>query len=471
MNRIYTICKFFIGITLFSGLYFISCTEDEPEVFGNIHGFVSDASTRQHLSGASVSLNPRGKKMVTGSDGRFEYNRLEAGSYTLLISKDGYGDETVKVTVVPGETSECDIQLSTGDGQLKVNTAELNFGSDKVIMPFEINNGGQIDLRWEISSKCAWISEISPTSGTTTKGKTSAVKVTIDRSKLERNKKNRSSLAITSTSGTAEINITAEGEYDPENPNKPDPENPEEPDPTDPTIPSFLPGDPVRGGLIAYYNFNNADAKDATDNKMNGILLGNPDFLTKDTPNGKGKSIFLNSTKDQCVNIPTHNFPFAGLVDYTISLWIKDYSGLAVIITGVNSANYVYDDYPCLMSTATNHFLFIPKNDRYHKSTPFVFNHKSIQTQWHMVTVVVTRTGKSYDNTKKLYIDGEFYDSSVDNYGDYTSECTKIQIGGNADKHYTEAMSSMKVDNVRLYNCALESNDIEAIFLHEKKYE
>lgn len=40
-----------------------SCTEDEAEVNGNVHGYVSDETTGEPIRTASVTLNPGGKKL------------------------------------------------------------------------------------------------------------------------------------------------------------------------------------------------------------------------------------------------------------------------------------------------------------------------------------------------------------------------------------------------------------------------
>ena len=78
--------------------------------------YVSDEATGEPIRTASVTINPGGKKTVTGSDGRFEYTTLEAGQYTLQIAKDGYQTNVGNVTVVPGQTAQCDILLRPGDG-------------------------------------------------------------------------------------------------------------------------------------------------------------------------------------------------------------------------------------------------------------------------------------------------------------------------------------------------------------------
>ncbi len=125
-----------------------ACTEEEPDLFGNVHGYVSDEETGEPIRTASVTINPGGKKTVTGSDGRFEYQNLEAGQYTLQIAKDGYQTNVGNVTVVPGQTAQCDILLHPGDGYLKVNKTEINMGYNKNMAAFEISNTGKIDLQW-----------------------------------------------------------------------------------------------------------------------------------------------------------------------------------------------------------------------------------------------------------------------------------------------------------------------------------
>lgn len=448
---------FYLTLVTF-GLF--SCTENEPDVFGNVHGYVSDEATGEPIRTASVTINPGGKKTVTGNDGRFEYSNLEAGQYTLQITKDAYQTNVGNVTIIPGQTAQCDILLRPGDGYLKVNKTEINMGYNNTMAAFEISNTGKTDLQWTIKKDCAWISNIDPVTGTTQAGKKSSVTITIDRSKLEAGKTSSYSIVITSNSGAAELTILASGQGATDNPNSPD--NPDEPE--KPT-----PGGDVTAGLVAYYTFDNGDAKDATDNKMNGTLINSPEFTTN-TPSGQGKALFLNGTLEQFVNIPYN--PMKGKDTYSISLWVKDF-GSSLIFSAISSSNITHH-YPALMGRADGKFEMATGYYDHYDHIPFSYLYKQIQdSKWHMVTLVVTPNQNTYtkdDCLKSLYINGELIDSLEGNAGpgtDSSPSATKMQLGGNGDGKYT-SYGSLKLDNVRLYDRALEAGEVETIYNNEK---
>ncbi|WP_455634265.1 carboxypeptidase regulatory-like domain-containing protein [Parabacteroides sp.] len=442
-----------------------ACTEEEPDLFGNVHGYVSDEATGEPIRTASVTINPGGKKTVTGSDGRFEYQNLEAGQYTLQIAKDGYQTNVGNVTVVPGQTAQCDILLHPGDGYLKVNKTEINMGYNNNMAAFEISNTGKIDLQWSIKEDCEWITEIEPAMGTTAAGKKSSVTVKIDRSLLEKGKTSSYSIVITSNAGAAEITILASGEGATDNPNSPDkPENPETPDnPDTPDTPST--GD-ITAGLMAYYNFNHGDAKDATDNKINGTLINAPEFTDK-TISGTGKALFINGTLEQYVNIPYN--PFKGKNTYTISLWVKDF-GSGLILSAISSN--VTEHYPAILCYQSGKFALSTGYYDHYQDYPFSFLYKQIQDgQWHMLTFVVTPNTDTYtdnDCMKSLYIDGSLVDCVTGNAGSNGGTiATKMQIGGNGDGKY-DSCGSFKIDNIRFYDRALEASEIESLYNYEK---
>ena len=50
--------------------------------------------------------------MVTGADGFFEFDNMDAQQYSLSAQKSGYASERKIVTGVPGETVRINITLS-----------------------------------------------------------------------------------------------------------------------------------------------------------------------------------------------------------------------------------------------------------------------------------------------------------------------------------------------------------------------
>ena len=98
MRRIYQ----YLCVVIFA-LLAVSCAKDEVEVTGSINGIVTDATSKgTPIQGATVTLNPTGLKTTTGSDGRYEFQDLEVGQYTVQILASGYESGTMKVDVVSG---------------------------------------------------------------------------------------------------------------------------------------------------------------------------------------------------------------------------------------------------------------------------------------------------------------------------------------------------------------------------------
>ena len=144
-----------------------SCTKDVIDTTGDLVGIVSDSQTGEPLSGASVSLTPLGKTSSTGSDGRFEFNAIEAGLYKIQVNKDDYQSNTKEVTVMAAETTQADIQLKPLSPVLTVSPGSLDFGPSATTLTLNITNSGQSTLKWQISEDAQWLSCL-PTSGNTT---------------------------------------------------------------------------------------------------------------------------------------------------------------------------------------------------------------------------------------------------------------------------------------------------------------
>lgn len=176
-----------------------SCTKDVIDTTGDLVGIVSDSQTGEPLSGASVSLTPLGKTSSTGSDGRFEFNAIEAGLYKIQVNKDDYQSNTKEVTVMAAETTQADIQLKPLSPVLTVSPGSLDFGPSATTLTLNITNSGQSTLKWQISEDAQWLSCL-PTSGNTTVTEQSSVVVSVDRTELSRGNYSQT-IAITSNGG------------------------------------------------------------------------------------------------------------------------------------------------------------------------------------------------------------------------------------------------------------------------------
>ena len=95
-----------------SGTYSISCAVSDGQatktitrqvtVFsdtivtspGKISGYVKDTDTAQPISGALVVISGTDRYAISDANGRFEFTGLDAGTYTLIATKNGYQIKT-----------------------------------------------------------------------------------------------------------------------------------------------------------------------------------------------------------------------------------------------------------------------------------------------------------------------------------------------------------------------------------------
>jgi len=216
-------------------------------------------------------------------------------------------------------------------------------------------------------------------------------------------------------------------------------------------------------GLVGYYTFDNGDANDSSKNKFNGVLINAPEFVSGGS-NGSGNALFLNGLKEQFMNIPYN--PIKTATSYSISMWVKDF-GSGVLLSAISSGHSNYD-FPKLIANSDEKLALQTTYGTYTGTDPFTFYYRSLQNgSWHLITVVFQPDEEDYRYIKSLYVDGKLVDSAETRRPD-DSNCTKIQIGGNADGKMETFTSSMKVDNIRLYDRALSAVEVEAIYVTEK---
>ncbi len=427
--------------SMISALALSSCAKTETDMFGRIHGIVTDAQG-EPVRTAAVTLTG-GKTTVTGSDGHYDFGDLEAGEYTVQVSKTGYRTETKRVNVEPGVTAQGDILLQYGAGLLRVNKSNIEFGTNSVLEIFEISNTGQHDLEWEIIKECEWITEIAPSSGIIKSGAAgTTVTIKIDRSKITGATKESTKIIVSSNGGGQDIIVSVNGVETPGG--------------------NGGGGSAVTNGLLTYYTFNDGTANDATDNKLDANLINTPDMIT-DTPRGEGKALFLNRNKEQYLNIPS--YPFKDKYSYSVSFWIKDF-GEGVIFGAIGTISS-YSTPRLVCASGKLGFDVRGISNAPIQVPAFEYSVSAIQDgKWHLVTVSATAPQQNGTYTIKLYIDGKLTDT-LSSEAHYYSNATKFQFGGKGG-YTTDYSISMKLDNIRLYDRVLSDEDVKTIYEAEK---
>lgn len=195
--------KFLLFISLLS--IAVGCSQPEIEIFGSISGLVKNSQTSELLSGVRVTLSPGGTSQITAEDGAFSFEELKSGEYSLTFSKDGFEDESSKISVKTGVSANVQITMAPIQPKLSVSTNALSFGEDATTLSLDISNSGKGILEWEVANNVDWI-ECSPTSGAVST-KTNTVVVSAKRESLDQGNYS-GSFVISSNGGSATILVS-----------------------------------------------------------------------------------------------------------------------------------------------------------------------------------------------------------------------------------------------------------------------
>ena len=127
MTRNYASLRLLFGVLLLLPFFLFACGGDEtvvekivptpPPTTGLIEGDVG-------VPGASVTLNPGGLQATTDSQGKFSFQDVDVGAYSLTVAATGYNTVTrSSVIVVGGSTTNLIFDL------LAVGAAPVTRGS------------------------------------------------------------------------------------------------------------------------------------------------------------------------------------------------------------------------------------------------------------------------------------------------------------------------------------------------------
>lgn len=207
------------AVMVLGSLVWYGCTKDtDTEEMGTIYGTVTDYSTGQPISNASVKLRPSGETTLTGNDGGYEFNDLKAGKYSLLLSKAEYADldDDYIIDLDAGKKVRRDVQMRKQVASLQITDMAgnpidtLDFGDEESVSvkTFNVFNNGTEKLTCTATYDCEWITNVSGLENEIPSGHTAPVTVRIDRVALA-DGVNTTFLYITSGNGSYELVIKA----------------------------------------------------------------------------------------------------------------------------------------------------------------------------------------------------------------------------------------------------------------------
>ena len=176
--------KSFLLICGVAVMFIISCGGgDDIDLNGTITGKISNELTGDPVAGATVSLSGLETKSETiGSDGLYRFENLITGTYTILVSHPGFEENSVEISLQPGETAEGDIPLEP-IAPLDLTPTQLDFGTTVSEKEVTIKNNSGDDIDYEVQLTTDWLS-ISKTQGSLPSLTQDLLAVTVDRSQL-----------------------------------------------------------------------------------------------------------------------------------------------------------------------------------------------------------------------------------------------------------------------------------------------
>ncbi len=210
---------FLIVYFIVLSLVIISCGDDEDvkDETGIITGFVSDyASANTPIVGATVTVSPKGLVRATGSDGRFEFDGLEPGNYTISVSANNYQSDIKRTMVYAGKVSSCDFLLEKAGASIDIAPLNLVFGRNMEQTSFTITNNTNGALAYSISNYPDYI-QVTPISATVVaKGKQAVGLTLINRNSITTSRYGQ--LTVNVGNDSYVVNITVDP-YQDVNPN------------------------------------------------------------------------------------------------------------------------------------------------------------------------------------------------------------------------------------------------------------
>ena len=191
-----------------------SCTKEKAT--GRIQGIVTNMNTTEPIQGVNISLSPTGASAVTGSDGRYEFNNLEAGNYTVQGVKAGYESNTKNISITAGNVSSGDMQLRPAATGFRLNVEYLDFGTNFSQLQFKIiNASANTPMSWEIMESLNWLA-VTPNTGNLQGGQETTITVNIDRSLITQSTTANLTVRSADQSIVLPINVTVAGNNGPQ---------------------------------------------------------------------------------------------------------------------------------------------------------------------------------------------------------------------------------------------------------------
>lgn len=123
-------------------LLLIGCREEtiEPETFGSVFGeVIEEGGSNLGVLDAKVTTNPPTSSVLTDNLGRFSFEDIETGTYTIRVEKDGYTTELETVTVNDNNPTNVVITLNVDTMVNTLPEPPMNIAPANGVMDISVN--------------------------------------------------------------------------------------------------------------------------------------------------------------------------------------------------------------------------------------------------------------------------------------------------------------------------------------------
>ncbi|MDQ2863443.1 MAG: TonB-dependent receptor, partial [Bacteroidota bacterium] len=105
-----------------------------------IKGFVTDATTGEPMTGATVLLKETGSRQYVQLDGKFTFKNVTSGDYNIIVTYTNYEPQQKKITVTGGNVTSIKFELKSKAVELSNVVIRGSANSDATIRSLEKNS-------------------------------------------------------------------------------------------------------------------------------------------------------------------------------------------------------------------------------------------------------------------------------------------------------------------------------------------
>ncbi len=136
----------------FIAILFQCQKERDNLLIATVSGIVLDSNNWHPIPEVMVSLYPSLKVAYTDADGRFSFQEIQNGTYTIKVYHSKYHSISDTIKVANGFDISLEMKIKKYDISFQTSSKELHFGTEFDTLPLVISNLGLDTLHWAIST-------------------------------------------------------------------------------------------------------------------------------------------------------------------------------------------------------------------------------------------------------------------------------------------------------------------------------